>query len=373
MTDTADAFLTGHGVAVPLGEIETALTQLWGPAAEREGGPPLDHPTVTRVALANLVVGALDDPTDRVGSLLQAVLSSYPSRAIVARGDGCEPSTIAAEVSARCHLPTPGQPQVCSEQITLRATPDSLSLLPGAARTLLEAGMPTVLWWAGDPSTHADVFAEFAADATRILLDLPDPGPMPAGLPALDAPMVDLAWYGITGWRERIAELFDPPDARAGLGRIAEVGVVAAIRAAGPAPRIAAWLVAWLAGQLGWEGGEVETDGERVRATYRAAGRPVNITISSIVDATMADAQVISVDLDTDDGGTFRLFRPADRPEEIRVEVCAASYCDLPRIVWTPTAGTAERLSLALEASRVDRTYGRALPEMLRLTGARAS
>ena len=87
MTDTADAFLTGHGVAVPLGEIETALTQLWGPAAEREGGPPLDHPTVTRVALANLVVGALDDPTDRVGSLLQAVLSSYPSRAIVARSN----------------------------------------------------------------------------------------------------------------------------------------------------------------------------------------------------------------------------------------------------------------------------------------------
>ena len=359
----AGEFLGGRGIAVPIRDVESELTRLWGPAAEREGGPTPEFPTVTRVALANLVLGALDDAGDCLLARLQQVLARYPARAIVARGDGSDGSTIVAEVSARCHLPTPGRPQVCCEQITLRAAATNLALLPGAARTLLEAGMPTVLWWAGDPSGHRDIFADFAADATRTLLDLPDPGP----LPRLDIPATDLAWYGITGWRERIAELFDPADARPGLGRLCRARVIAATPESGPPPRVALWLVAWLGGQLGWGAGELSREDGEIRARYRSGGRAIDVSIATTVDASTAVPQVVAVELDTDDSGTFRLFRPADRPEEVRVEVCAAHYCDLPRIARTPVAGPAERVSLALEASPVDRTYARALGEMTRL------
>ena len=58
---------------------------------------------------------------------------------------------VAAEVSALCHLPAPGLPQVCSERIVLRAGPQAGDLLPGAIRPLLEADLPFVLWWTDDP------------------------------------------------------------------------------------------------------------------------------------------------------------------------------------------------------------------------------
>src|SRR2546421_735966 len=39
-TDTStDAFLSGEGFPVDLHDVETELTRLWGPAAERAGGP----------------------------------------------------------------------------------------------------------------------------------------------------------------------------------------------------------------------------------------------------------------------------------------------------------------------------------------------
>ena len=40
MTETSsDAFLSGQGIPVDPRDIETELTRLWGPAAERVGGP----------------------------------------------------------------------------------------------------------------------------------------------------------------------------------------------------------------------------------------------------------------------------------------------------------------------------------------------
>ena len=43
-TTTTDAFLSGEGVPVNLHDIETELIRLWGPAAERAGGPVPDQP-----------------------------------------------------------------------------------------------------------------------------------------------------------------------------------------------------------------------------------------------------------------------------------------------------------------------------------------
>src|SRR5215470_3829136 len=142
---TSDAFLSGEGVPVDLHDIETELTRLWGPAAERAGGPVPEQPNVTRIVLANLVViGQSTDPA-RFREVLDTVTTRFPCRTIVVcRSD--EPGrTVAAEVSALCHLPAPGLPQVCSERIVLRAGPEASSLVPGAVRPLLEADLPFVL------------------------------------------------------------------------------------------------------------------------------------------------------------------------------------------------------------------------------------
>src|SRR5262245_60273141 len=111
----SDAFLSGEGVPVPLRDVDAELARLWGPAAEREGGPDLDHPNVTRLALANLVLADLESDGARTRALLEGVTRRYPSRTIVLRRSGRDDRELAAEISAVCHLPAPGLPQVCAE------------------------------------------------------------------------------------------------------------------------------------------------------------------------------------------------------------------------------------------------------------------
>src|SRR3954453_12290712 len=108
----SDAFLQGQGIPVDLREIETTLQQLWGPAAEMVGGPEPEHPNVTRIVLANLVVERLAPDAETLRPVVEEVITRYPCRAIVVRGVDDGERKITAEVSALCHLPDPGMPQV---------------------------------------------------------------------------------------------------------------------------------------------------------------------------------------------------------------------------------------------------------------------
>ncbi len=258
-SETVDAFLSGAGIPVALRDVDEELSKLWGPAAEREGGPDLEHPTVTRLALANLVLADLESDGARSRGLLQEVSRRYPSRTIVLRRRDEPGRQIGAEVSAVCHLPAPGLPQVCAEQIVLWAGPDARELLPGAVRPLLEADLPLILWWDGDPRPAEALFRDLADESSRVILDLPDPEIEPDALGlALDLAVNpfgrDLAWFGITPWRELVSHFFDPPGAEKALDTIRLVRVEAvAPQGATRTPRVALWLVAWLAGQLGWK------------------------------------------------------------------------------------------------------------------------
>ena len=71
-----DAFLSGQGIPVDPGRVEDELSNLWGPAAERAGGPELENPSVTRVVLANLVVEA--DEASRGGGSPSGSTRSWP-------------------------------------------------------------------------------------------------------------------------------------------------------------------------------------------------------------------------------------------------------------------------------------------------------
>ena len=104
----SDAFLSGQGIPVALDDVEAELVRLWGPSAERIGGPDLEQPNVTRVALANLVVGRLSQDGVSVASALDTVVARRPSRSIVLLRSNDLERKVRAEVSAVCHLPAPG-------------------------------------------------------------------------------------------------------------------------------------------------------------------------------------------------------------------------------------------------------------------------
>jgi len=241
MQPTSDAFLEGTGIPVALPAIEDELNRLWGPAAEKAGGPELDHPSVTRVVLANVVIVQLSAEAVSLEETLQAISEHHPSRVIVVRSSGNSGRQIAAEVTAQCHLPAPGRPQVCSERIVLKADTDAHDLLPGAVRSLLESGLHSVLWWCDDPRSEPRLLDQLAEGATRLILDRTDPSADPEGLAeGLDpdrSPLPrDVSWFGITPIRELVAQRFDPP-ATDDLHRITAISVQAEAPATDGGPR----------------------------------------------------------------------------------------------------------------------------------------
>ena len=134
--------------------------------------------------------------------MLATVIARFPCRAIVLCGSDDPARKVTAEISALCHLPAPGQPQVCSERIVLRAGPNAVDLLPGAVRSLLEADLPQVLWWTSDPRKHESLFRDLADVCSRLVLDLPDPGAEVGALrlgldPALGTCSRDSVWFGL--------------------------------------------------------------------------------------------------------------------------------------------------------------------------------
>ncbi len=378
---TTDTFLQGQGIEVDLRDIESELAQLWTPAAEQVGGPELENPLVTRIVLANLVVEGLDRCDESLSSALATVIAQFPCRAIVVLGSCEQPRRITAQISALCHLPAPGRPQVCSEQIVLRAGSNAVDLIPGAVRPLLEADLPWVLWWTGDPRTHEALFRDLADECSRLVLDLPDPG-APAGAlrlgldRALCACSRDSAWFGLTRWRELVAQFFDPQCHSDSLGRITSVHLEALSPDAARPPRLAIWLAAWLAGQLGWKPqgqpqNAASASGGVLRAHFLGSGGDIAVSIATrqTPDGLGARSQLMGVSITCggstagrDGVETFRLRRPAPDSSAVIVEAEATDGCPLSRIVDAPELDPARRVAATLESSCVDVPFENALP-----------
>ncbi|HEV3164573.1 MAG TPA: glucose-6-phosphate dehydrogenase assembly protein OpcA [Isosphaeraceae bacterium] len=379
MPDTpSDAFLQGQGIPVELSHIDTELTRLWGPAAQQVGGPDLENPTVTRVVLANLVVGSKLAEASKIDGVLDTVVERYPCRAIVLRQTGEGDRQVQADVSALCHLPAPGMPQVCSERIVLRAGPQALDLLPGAVRSLLEADLPFVLWWTFDPRESEALFLDLADECSRLILDLPDPGTatdaLRLGLDLEKVPYArDIAWFGISRWRELVAQFFDSAQCTDKLKQIASVAIKAEAPDAAQPPRAGAWLAAWLAGQLGWKAKARQASTGRVEATFEGPGGPVAVTIETEVNRAIPFARINGVTLTTrggpNDESTFELERPHGDAPEVRIDVSSSNTCALPRQVHAPTFDAPRRMAAALESAREDPPFRRALPHTLWLLG----
>ena len=393
---SSDDFLSGQGVAVDLNKIETELTRLWGPAAEEAGGEGTgsgsgeksDHANVTRVVLSNLVVMTRQPVSPHLEEVLDTVASHFPCRTIIMLWTDDPGKAIKAEISALCHLPAPGLPQVCSERIVLRAGPEGRSLLPGAVRPLLEADLPFALWWTDDPRPDAALFRDLGDECTRLILDLPDPidpAALRVGLdPTVCVNSRDTAWFGMTRWRELVAQFFDAPCAPGALDRIdslrievsAPEGFYSAQGARPNPPRLAVWFAAWLAGQLGWTPGDKpERAVGSLKATFKSPTGDIAVEITCETHASIEEPQLQSVTLTTRAGmgdvpdvpgpEVFRLVRAERALSKVRIEIDSPSHCVMPRTVLTPELDAARRVAASLESSRHDAPFRNATPHAL--------
>jgi glucose-6-phosphate dehydrogenase assembly protein OpcA len=382
----SEAFLSGQGIPVALRDVEDELARLWGPSATRADGPEIEHPTVTRVSLANLVVVRLDNQNPGVDEALDTVVALHPCRVILLRGNADPARRISAEVAAHCQLPAPGHPQVCSERIILGVGPNGHDLLPGAVRPLLESDLPMIVWWACDPRRDEVLRLNLADEASRMLIDLPDPGVDDPALGEVLAPASgcectrDLAWFGTNRWRELVAQFFDAPGTSSSLRRLAHVEILIAVPHEARPARVGAWLAAWLAGRLKWMPKTRESSGSEIAATFDGPRGAISVMLKHVVEqrvqvATIREVWLVAESDPNRAGHVEESFRVERIPEtdNVRIEICSETRCALPRTVRSPEYDESRRVAAALTSRRVDPAYDDALPHVLWLLGVPAN
>jgi len=189
--------------------IERELTLLWDEFSNGNGGLP-----VIRACSMNLIVLAGDEAgvTD-ANRLLDPIAGDHPARTFLIAG-GMQYDHPEAWVAAKCSVPLPGERQVCSEQIHLRAHPDGLTLLPSIVSSLAVPDVPVVLFSPGG-GTQEGLFGKLAEISDFILLDSAGDAHLSRSQQLVASgyrtAFRDLAWERGAFWRRILASAFDDP------------------------------------------------------------------------------------------------------------------------------------------------------------------
>ncbi|MBI5684816.1 MAG: glucose-6-phosphate dehydrogenase assembly protein OpcA [Verrucomicrobia bacterium] len=414
---TVEQFLSGIPVPVEPAAIERELAALWKPASEQAGAD--GGAAVTRVCLANLLV--VGDTANNAwhADTLQRVSARFPCRILWAQlGPAGADAALTAAVTALCHLPSPGNPQVCSELITLRTGRGGAGNVPGAVLPLLEPDLPVVLWWAlptdaeqlkvgrdsvepasekrrldgvsphldtTPSSTASALFDTLSELADRVIVHA-EPLANPAlrtlrAVPSLRLCLRECAadkatvmvWHTMGHWREMTAQFFDPPQLRDGLDGIETVTVRYATPDGRPTAALPAALYAgWIAGQLQWTPIAREVTPEGVRATFAAGPRRVTVELLAQAAGSLAPGRLTSVDIAAEFGparATFHLARVCGERTEIRQTFCLSEACTLLKSLPIVERDEATLLGAAIESQSAASVFPRAAKTALWLLG----
>jgi glucose-6-phosphate dehydrogenase assembly protein OpcA len=194
-------------------ELRARLDQVW--AALARDAVADGHEVMRACGRTLLSVVDQSRESDDVLEMLAGLLHANPSRSIVVLLAAGDTEQLAADVDARCWMPS-GSRQICSEQIVIRCSERTLAEVPGVVTPLVAADLPVVLWCASERARRSPAFPSLAAPARRIILDT-----FSAELPleALEtlieqqrrspALIADLSWTRLTRWRALLAQVFE--------------------------------------------------------------------------------------------------------------------------------------------------------------------
>lgn len=355
MSDSDIAILTPEGAPlVDPAQIERALAALWKPPTDAAG-----IEVASRVCVSNLLVVGRAADWGRFADVLGSLSPLYPSRTVILLlGDSPDAAEARATVSALCHVPQSGRPQVCCEQIVVRTGPCEADDLHRTLLPMLEADVPTMCWWTLDPNSCSGLSATVRTVSDRLILDAGL-----VGLSHLDSggrcTVRELGWYRTARWREFIAGMFDVTG-REALDAIDRVDIE--MESASAENHVdAIWLAAFLAGQLGWR--LVKTGGKST-FTFESAGRAVAVAIRL---GTGGRTGLRSV-LIRSTGGHYEISRLPGSVNQYRLTECDVHTCQLPRCVTVAPIPPADALAMAFTGRLVDAAFSRAAPIATRLS-----
>ncbi|MDW8344980.1 MAG: glucose-6-phosphate dehydrogenase assembly protein OpcA [Verrucomicrobiae bacterium] len=248
-----DAFIAGLPAEVNVADIERQLSSMWQLAAETPGTP------VARASMGTLIVlCATETELETATGIARDLTAHHPCRILAVLHDHTQAApALSATITAHCHLGIGGGKQVCSEQITVRATGSAVAQIPSVVESLLEADLPVTTWWTSPWPDTGTLRDRLLALSDRVCFDTSNWPPQARHPPAIRAVLRayprtafhDLSWIRLAFWRALTAELFDSDAAAAELPALHTIEIQH-----GTAPG-AAWraqlYAAWLQHRLG--------------------------------------------------------------------------------------------------------------------------
>ena len=226
--------------------------------------------------------------------------AQHPSRAIIVSADPDQPGQ-----DMQAHIATYVGANGASygEDIVIEAQRDAARHLPGVVLPLIVSGLPSALWWTGEPPWGTELLEALVDGSDRFIVDTSEVTHVEKSFVSLAdimrrklarSAVSDICWSSQAPWRDMIAQFFDPLDVRPYLGGIERVTIE---YAAGdediPTNNSPAYLFAgWLASRLGWHYSGAQTggvDGNRQYTLQDANGHVVNLELNARYHVTQCD------------------------------------------------------------------------------------
>jgi glucose-6-phosphate dehydrogenase assembly protein OpcA len=320
-SQSVDSFLSGRLAQVDVRKIEQELTRLWTKASDNSTGE--EHPQVVRACSGNLILytdRADAETTD--ANMLDEIVLSHPSRAILAISRESQDRKLAAWVTARCHLTSGAETkQVCSEQITVLAEGDVENELVSVIESLLLGDLPVFLWWSV-PDLSGDKLGPFIGRARRLIVDSASAPYSFEYLRELHQlvdstsgaiNVSDLNWRRLLGIRSAIADEFErAPFCLSELKSLRKVKITSCGQELqdDSCSLQALLFVGWLASRLGWGPVSFAKDKEKVcLAQYIQGDQKIDIEFRSTVINNVAQGAIFEIEIEVDGDKKMRISR----------------------------------------------------------------
>ena len=353
-----------HNIPADVSAIERELRRQWQEQPFSE--------LVVRTRTLNLVIVSRTKPIPP--EVIAQVTETHPCRAIVV-DLSAEAGTIAAHVTSSCLSTHTGASCLAREEVRLRTPMEVESKrLESIVASLLVPGLPTFLWWRGEPDVASPILIALSAHCDRIVLDSGDYRDSLSGIAALHRAIsggrlpeiTDLAWSRVAAWRELTAQFFDSRQcaectAHSRAARIADLGgaVVSSD---------ALLFAAWVTRQLDWHPISPQAPSqEEHRIACQRAGKICEIQFISH-DGNGRGLQSVQLIAAGGKEATFSIERTADAAGLITTTQLGAQQ-RVQRTVRNRKLNLAEMLGRELSSASRDRSYERVLGVAAEMVG----
>ncbi|MGZ3715497.1 MAG: glucose-6-phosphate dehydrogenase assembly protein OpcA [Ktedonobacterales bacterium] len=218
--------------------------------------------------------------------------SQHPSRAIIVSADPNQPGQ-----EMRAHVATYVGKSAASygEDIVIEVQRDAVRHLPGVVLPLIVSGLPSVLWWTGEPPWGTELLEALIDGSDRFVVDTSEVTHVEKTFISLADIMrrklarcavSDISWTSQSPWRDMLAQFFDPPEMRPYLDGIERVTIeYAAGEEDAPTNSAQAYLFSgWLASRLDWHVSGAQpggVDGNRQHTLRDDDGHVINLEINA--------------------------------------------------------------------------------------------